>query len=313
VTHDHLRTLIPRYAAGELEGSEAETMRAHLATGCSECLADLFRRPVGRVIEVVAPVPAPKLKPRTPPPPRNGVIAALTATAAVMTFLLAAWVTWTVRDLHAREQSARIEAARNTAHATELEAARDRLTDRVSHVEAELAAAQAELGKQRETLRVTADTNEQLERDLAMARERSATLTRGVQRRDLEIDRLLTGVDEAHALQELMASPGVALLRLEPRHPYTNVRGHVLWHPAREVFLLYAFDLPALVEGFTYRVRFAMADGTSKPGPTFKPSAHGQAVLPVRLDGEPGRLREVNVVREPGDEVLLAGANGNGH
>jgi hypothetical protein len=47
VTHDHLRLLLPRYAAGVLSTGDAEAIRAHLADGCGECLDALYRMPVG--------------------------------------------------------------------------------------------------------------------------------------------------------------------------------------------------------------------------------------------------------------------------
>lgn len=47
VTHDELRTRLRPYADGTLEGSDAELVRTHLATGCPECLRDVFARPIG--------------------------------------------------------------------------------------------------------------------------------------------------------------------------------------------------------------------------------------------------------------------------
>lgn len=47
VTHEHVRMLLPRYAAGALASIDAEAVRGHLADGCSECLEALFRMPIG--------------------------------------------------------------------------------------------------------------------------------------------------------------------------------------------------------------------------------------------------------------------------
>jgi hypothetical protein len=39
--------LLPRYAAGALASVDAEAVRAHLASGCSECLEAFYRMPIG--------------------------------------------------------------------------------------------------------------------------------------------------------------------------------------------------------------------------------------------------------------------------
>jgi hypothetical protein len=47
VTHEHVRILLPRYAAGDLTSPDADAVRTHLATGCTDCLEALFRMPIG--------------------------------------------------------------------------------------------------------------------------------------------------------------------------------------------------------------------------------------------------------------------------
>jgi hypothetical protein len=47
VTHEEIRTLLPRYAGGVLTTVDAEAVRAHLASGCTDCLDVLYRMPVG--------------------------------------------------------------------------------------------------------------------------------------------------------------------------------------------------------------------------------------------------------------------------
>lgn len=39
--------LLPRYAAGDLTMADAEAVRAHLTSGCADCLDALYRMPVG--------------------------------------------------------------------------------------------------------------------------------------------------------------------------------------------------------------------------------------------------------------------------
>jgi hypothetical protein len=56
VTHEEIRTLLPRYAGGVLAMVDAEVVRAHLASGCTDCLDVLYRMPVGmpRTVEAAS-------------------------------------------------------------------------------------------------------------------------------------------------------------------------------------------------------------------------------------------------------------------
>jgi hypothetical protein len=47
VTHAELRSRLRAYADGTLDGSDVEIVRAHLASGCSDCLREVFTRPPG--------------------------------------------------------------------------------------------------------------------------------------------------------------------------------------------------------------------------------------------------------------------------
>jgi len=123
VTHDELRAALPPYAAGELEEEPAAEVRAHLAAGCEDCLASLFRLPVGR--------PRDRGQRRLP---RPGWLAP--ATAALLAIALAVLVAWTIRDLARREAEQRAESER--AEARLVAAAGDR-----PRLEAELAASEA--------------------------------------------------------------------------------------------------------------------------------------------------------------------------
>ena len=128
-----------------------------------------------------------------------------------------------------------------------------------------------------------------------------------MQRRDSEIAQLVTGVDEQRAVHDLAATPGVELVRLKPIAPVADAGGHVLWHPARDTILLYAFDLPPLPEGHRYRVRLRLGDGRVEDGPVFRPGPRGDVALPIRLSSSPAHLREVQVVRDSTAEPVLAG------
>src|SRR5262249_21756933 len=108
VTHDELRAVLTPYAAGELAEEPAEVVRAHLATGCPDCLSALFRLPVGR-----------------PRIPWDGGLRRerwlAPATAAVLALALAALVAWTIRDLRRREAERRAESVSAAARLIEVE------------------------------------------------------------------------------------------------------------------------------------------------------------------------------------------------
>src|SRR5437867_8079948 len=91
VTHEEARLLLRSYAAGELGLEEAAPVRAHLATGCAECLRDVFNHRLG---------PAPPAMQATPAPRRGRWIPA----RAVAALLAAAGIAvWGARQLHPRE------------------------------------------------------------------------------------------------------------------------------------------------------------------------------------------------------------------
>jgi len=66
VSHDEAQSLLAAYAAGTLAEADAEGVRAHLASGCIQCLTSVFARPVGlpRDLPIVHAAPA-------EPPPRR--------------------------------------------------------------------------------------------------------------------------------------------------------------------------------------------------------------------------------------------------
>jgi len=319
VTHDELRPLLGAYAAGALAESAAEVVRAHLASGCTECLRDIFSRPVGlprgagdessRTVTEPPHDEAERHAAHAPPPApvRRGRRWGLAVTIVVLALALATFASWTIYDLREREAARHAEAVRLAARVSELEAARAELATRVDGLAHDREAARDEATRQAEAVRATAEENASLTAELEAARGRIATLTRSVQRRDSEIAQLVTGVDEQRAVHDLAATPGVELVRLKPIAPVADAGGHVLWHPARDTILLYAFDLPPLPEGNHYRVRLRLGDGRVEDGPVFRPGPRGDVALPIRLSGGAAHLREVQVVRDSTAEPVLAG------
>lgn len=293
MTHEELHALLPTYAAGTLSPQEAQAVRRHLASGCPQCLGDLFRRPVGMPR---APVE------RTPARARPGVgwLVGLGTVAVLLGFA----TTWLVASWRTGADTTGALLGTLRAQLERGQEERSRLAGRADALERELADVRAE-EQSRAAEAASADAaREQASRDLAAAQERIATLARGVQRRDGEIDRLLSGVDDVHALRELLTSPGV---RLIPLVGDGGARGHVLWHPDRAVLVVALFDLPPLPEGAVYRVRTRGDGARGVDGPAVRPGADGDTVVTMRLRQPPGPALEVTVDREPPGERVLGG------
>ena len=131
VTHDELRPLLGAYAAGALAESAAEAVRAHLASGCTECLHDIFSRPVGlprgggdessRTATEPPHDEAERHAVHAPPPApvRRGRRWGLAVTIVVLALALATFASWTIYDLREREAARHAEAVRLAARVSE--------------------------------------------------------------------------------------------------------------------------------------------------------------------------------------------------
>lgn len=293
VSHEEVHALLAIYAAGALPAAQASAVRAHLASGCTDCLATLFRHPVG----------LPRPSTHAPPRPWPAAIVAV-ALIGVLAGFGAAWI---VQARRADELTARALVDALRAQLVQAEGERQRVQTRVDGLERDLAAVRVEAGEQRDRLAALADARAQAARDLGAAEERIAVLTRGVQRRDGEIDRLLAGADDGRAVRELVATPGLRVLPLvASAGGHGSVRGHVLWHPERAVVVVGLFDLPPLPAGAAYRVSVrGEADGEPELS-RLKPDARGDAIVSMRLRQAPGSRLTVAVDRDPPGEPVVA-------
>jgi hypothetical protein len=307
VTHDELRSLLAPYAAGTLPREEAEALRDHLATGCTACLDALFRLPVG--LPRTAPDDSPPVAVPIAGPSRTRAVAAGSMVVVALAVALLASLLWMVQQ---RAEIRRLRAAvddlgmRLEAVQHERAAFGERLESRGRELAEARASARDATARHEEERRLAEETRADLERDLAAAQARVDLLTRGVQRRDREIERLADGPDDGEAVRELLRTPGLQLLRLEAVSPFRDGRGHALWHPARDVVVVYVFGLPALPSGGGYRIS-VMADGADAPARTFQPGPRGEATITIRLGGEASVVREVAVTRDASEEPVLAG------
>jgi hypothetical protein len=313
VSHEELRALLPAYAAGELDTALAEMVRAHLAEGCTACLHEMFALPIGvqRGAPVVAALtePPPVEQPAEEPAPvaRRSSLRPLVGATVLLAVACAALAAWSIVELRAREAAARAEGVRLAGRVTELEALRAALTERAAAAERARSEAEAEASRQADAVRTTAEASAELRHELEAAETRIETLTRGLQRRDREVDRLLGGIDGQRGLQDLVATPGMEIVRLGPVGAVRRGRGHALWHPAREIVIVYAFDLPELGGGGRYRVRVRLENGLVVTGPPLDRGARGDIVESVRVGAGSGRVREVEVVSEVSGTPVLAG------
>lgn len=310
MTHDALRALLPPYAAGELNEPDAEFVRAHLASGCAACLNDIYSRPVGLPVPPpAAPAPArpvPFAAPVAAPARRNVLVPVLAGLLALALAIVGGCL-WLIAGLQAREAARVRDLDRVATLLNEVDARRAELGTRLDALAGELAAARADARTQAEAARTAADANADLAHQLEAAETRIATLSRGVQRRDAQIDRLISGVEEEKALHELVATPGTELLRLRAVPPFAEGRGHVLWQPGRSRILVYAFGLPRPPAGTSYQLRVVLDGGRAVTGPNFAPDADGAAVVPCHLEGDAPRVTDVEVLLEPGARAVLAG------
>jgi hypothetical protein len=288
VTHTELRTLVAAYAAGTLEGPAAETVRVHLASGCTVCLGDLYARPVG--------LPRAAVRRRLP-----AVVLGLVGAVA-----LGAAVAWMVVDLRRRAATARNEAAALAARITAVERERAALAARLAAQEEAVATARAALAEREAALAAGAQERAALAARLAAAEAKVAALARSVRRRDRAMQRLLAARVAADDVRALAASPGLRLLALAAVPPYREPYGHVLWRPGGGTVACFVFALPPLPPGSTYELRM-VADGRPLPPQRLVPDPDGGAGLVAHVGDAVERRLDVTIVREPAGDALLAG------
>ena len=297
VTHEELRALLASYAAGALDDERSAAVRTHLAGGCLACLDELFGHPVGLPRAVVPDSPSPG---RPSPGSQLGLLVAVVG----VSLAFAAAVGWMIVERGAGERVARRKAARVARRLAEAEIARARLATRLDAVEREAAAAREDASRQAEATREVAEERTQLGEDLAAARERIATFSRALARRDAELARLRLGLDGQDALHQVAGTPGADLLHLHPVPPFHNARGHALWSPSTDTLVLYAFNLPSVATAQTYRTRLTVDQGREVTGPSLTVH-HNDATTVIHLDAT-ARLEAIDVLLDPPTTPVLS-------
>ena len=167
MTHEEVRGLLPRYAAGVLSDALAEAVRDHLATGCVGCLDDVFTRR----LNPTAVRPAPKTVAR----PRRRVAAVALVVGVVGVAVAAAVI---VERGPSRPRAER-EAARRLA---DLRAARRALAHRFADLERDAARADTAARDADEARAAMSD----VQNALALSRLRIRMLKQEMRQQDLD-------------------------------------------------------------------------------------------------------------------------------
>jgi hypothetical protein len=288
VSHDQLRALVPAYAAGELAGAEADTLRAHLAGGCEACLEDMFRRPVG-LPRIVSESPVSSAMRR-----RLASLGLLGGLAAVA---LAVVAVRAIGDLRRWQVSLREEADRRALVAAEGRAA---LEARVRRLQSEVDGARAEASAQAEAARAMRAENARLEAALRDAAGRPVPSPAPTPRPMRQARSAPRSTVEAPP-----AAPQLGRLQAVP--PFRDPHGHILWNPGRSELKLYAIGLPPLPTGAGYRLRYRLGDGRLETGPTLQPAPDGAISRVVTVTGDGVPVSEVEIILEPSARTVVAG------
>jgi hypothetical protein len=171
--HEAMRPLLPRYAAGTLSDAESGAVRAHLASGCRDCLHDVFSRPVGlppRPDTVNVPAGA-------RPVARRPLVAVAVLSLALISVAASMIVDRSSRDVRAGEES-----AHPADGLEEIEQLRASLASRLGALER--AAASAEIASREADQARTAMAG--VERELEATRLRMLALKRAMRRQDTD-------------------------------------------------------------------------------------------------------------------------------
>jgi hypothetical protein len=268
VSHADVRGRLGAYADGTLDDAAAEQVRAHLATGCAECLREVFGRPVG---VARSPIAVPR---RT----RPGAIAAAVLAGGVV----GVGIGLALGTRRADDEGAVRALASEVARLGELRAQSEAATrERLAQLEARV-------------------------RDAEARRPAAATpapaVEKAPERPSAEPDAVPAW------LQNLLSTPGARLLPLRAAESTPGAKGYAAWSPTRSVVVVSATDLPyAENDRAVYRVRVSMSDGSTAWVGDLA-TATGTLLVTVSVPQAPGRrLAAVDLYRDPpGTPVLTA-------
>lgn len=251
--------LIPAYALNALTGEEREQVRAHLATGCPQCTAELTE-----TAAVLAQVPL-TLDPVRPGP---GVKSRLMERVGAGR---AARDPRAVPAVPAEPAALRPHQGRRWRWAESLVAAAAAAAVAATILWVKIDRQQGEI----------ADLQSELDRQHA------------------RIDQLQASLDQAGNTIHLFASPAVQLVSLQGSADQPAARGRVFWDRDRGAFHLYASGLKPLPPGKAYELWFINAGQKKIPAGTFASNPRGEASLVATAPADAGRIAALAVTDEP--------------
>jgi hypothetical protein len=267
VTHADLRQRLRAYADGTLDDGEADVVRAHLGTGCLECLRDVFTRPVGLPR---APVVLQRVSGRL-------LVAVGLTVAAIIASVAVILGTMRVppragdgaiEKLAAELERMRVERERSDATARE----------RLARLEAQIVEAE---------------------------RRPAPAGTAAADPRPSD-DPVLDPATVPKWLEELLSTTGARAVPLGPAASAPGARGFAVWSPVRSLVVVSASDLPASTRETVYRVRVTMNDGSTVWLGDLSASDRRALLVTVALPDAAGRrVRGVDLYRDPPSAPIL--------
>jgi len=306
VTHDEIQAQVAPYAAGGVTGVVADDVRAHLASGCPDCLRMLYAQRAKLSRQGASSQPRREWR-----APLLGI-----AVGAALGGLAAG------AGIHlALRAGVNLAPLVPTPRASDLDRVRTKMALDTAEVSAKLARAEAELVRlQQDLARVRSDhaseaqhgSDEGTARDevppddagslrdaLAASEQRGRALAREIRVREAEVEHLRRVEEGAVELKRLLATPGVRVVALRPQAGLHDPRGHAVIAPGAASVVVYAEGLPQRGE---LLIRLLGAYGELLRVEDIH-AAQGGVFSHVRL-ARPAYVERVEIVRDNGDPVL---------
>jgi hypothetical protein len=279
VTHAELQRCLPAYADGTLADGEAELMRSHLATGCQDCLGDVFTRPVG----------LPRPQPVTVRRRATALLVAMACGAAALGIGIGT-----------------VAAIRWRGPATAEEPAVRALAGDVDRIRAERERGDEEARARLDRLERELQRDEAREPD-----EEPATTT--PQPAPPAPDAEPIDADAVPGwLEQLLSVEGARVMALGAAEFAPGARGYAIWSPARGVVVVSASGLPSGTRQAVYRVRVGLSDGSTVWVGDLTAAERGTLLVTVAMPAADGRrVVGVDLYRDPPGEPVLTASTGD--